>query len=112
MVCSTIREILVHTQQRYGAEDAIRYKVKKDTVEAKTYNQLKEDSESLFWNGKQRERGGSAGCGASGRGSVRAARPGGCNGAGCGRNPQGCNGNRKGQVSEIKTPDFHAEGSR
>lgn len=47
MVCSTIREILVHTQQRYGAEDAIRYKVKKDTVEAKTYNQLKEDSESF-----------------------------------------------------------------
>lgn len=47
MVCSTIREILVHTQQRYGAEDAIRYKVKKDTVEAKTYNQLKEDSEGF-----------------------------------------------------------------
>ncbi len=47
MVYSTIREILVQTQQRYGAEDAIRYKVKKDTVEAKTYTQLREDSESF-----------------------------------------------------------------
>ncbi len=47
MVCSTIREILVRTQQRYGAEDAIRYKVKKDTVEAKSYTQLREDSESF-----------------------------------------------------------------
>lgn len=47
MVYSTIREILIQTQQRYGAEDAIRYKVKKDTVEAKSYTQLREDSESF-----------------------------------------------------------------
>ena len=45
MVCGTIREILTGAEQRFGAEDAIRYKKKKDETEAKTYTQLKEDSE-------------------------------------------------------------------
>lgn len=45
MICSTIRELLVQAEKRYGAEDAIRYKRKKDTVEAKSYGQLKKDSE-------------------------------------------------------------------
>lgn len=45
MVCKTIREILVGAQQRFGAEDAVRYKKKKDEIEAKSYTQLREDSE-------------------------------------------------------------------
>ena len=47
MVYSTIREILVQAQQRFGEEEAVRYKVKKDVVEAKTYSQLRKDSESF-----------------------------------------------------------------
>lgn len=47
MVLSTIREILVHSEALYGAEDAIRYKVGKDQIEVKSYIQLKEDSESF-----------------------------------------------------------------
>lgn len=47
MVCSTIREILLETEKKYGAEDAIRYKVGKNEIEAKSYTQLKEDSESF-----------------------------------------------------------------
>lgn len=47
MICSTIREILVHAEKNYGPEDAIRYKVKKDTVETRTYEDLKKDSESF-----------------------------------------------------------------
>lgn len=47
MVCSTIREILVHSEQTYGDGDAIRYKLKKDVVEAKSYTQLRNDSESF-----------------------------------------------------------------
>ncbi|MCM1182371.1 MAG: AMP-binding protein [Roseburia sp.] len=50
---STIRGILVDAQAQYGAQDAFRYKVKQDNgsgkketaVEAKTYTQLKADSE-------------------------------------------------------------------
>ena len=50
---STIYELLVKSQESFGAQDAIRYKVKdegkggkKETkVEAKTYTQLREDSE-------------------------------------------------------------------
>ncbi len=45
MVYSTIRDILVGTEKQFGAEDAVRYKVGKDQIEAKTYTQLKEDSE-------------------------------------------------------------------
>ena len=45
MVYSTIREILVQAQQRYGKEDAIRYKIGKDKIEAKSYDDLRQDSE-------------------------------------------------------------------
>lgn len=47
MVCSTIREIVVQAAQRFGAEDAVRYKIKKDVIESKSYEQLKKDSESF-----------------------------------------------------------------
>ena len=47
MVCNTIREIIVHAAQEFGEEDAVRYKIKKDEVEAKSYLQLKQDSESF-----------------------------------------------------------------
>ena len=47
MVCNTIRDIIVHAHQEFGDADAIRYKVKKDEIEAKSYTQLKEDSESF-----------------------------------------------------------------
>ncbi len=45
MTCSTIRDLLVQSEQKFGAEDAVRYKISKDTVESKTYTQLKQDSE-------------------------------------------------------------------
>lgn len=47
MSCTTIREILVQAEQQFGAEDAIRYKIGKGEVEAKTYTQLRQDSESF-----------------------------------------------------------------
>ena len=47
MVCSTIREILVQSEQKFGDLDAIRYKVKKNEIETKSYTQLREDSESF-----------------------------------------------------------------
>lgn len=47
MICKTIREIIVHAEQRFGAEDAVRYKIGKDTIESKSYTQLKKDSESF-----------------------------------------------------------------
>ncbi|WP_075719929.1 AMP-binding protein [Roseburia sp. 499] len=47
MVCSTIREILVYAEKKFGAGDAVRYKIGKDKVEAKSYTQWKEDSESF-----------------------------------------------------------------
>lgn len=47
MVCNTIRDIIVHAAQEFGDGDAIRYKVKKDEIEAKSYTQLKQDSESF-----------------------------------------------------------------
>ena len=37
----------MHAEQEFGTHDAIRYKVKKDVVEAKSYTQLKQDSESF-----------------------------------------------------------------
>ena len=45
MICSTIGEILVQAEKKYGAEDAIRYKVNKNEIASKSYTQLKEDSE-------------------------------------------------------------------
>lgn len=47
MVCSTIRDILLQTEKKYGAEDAIRYKIGKNETESKTYTQFREDSESF-----------------------------------------------------------------
>lgn len=45
MMYSTIREMLVNTEAKYGDGDAVRYKVGKDKIETKTYTQLKQDSE-------------------------------------------------------------------
>lgn len=47
MLCSTIRDILTGTEAKYGAEDAVRYKVKKNEIASKTYSELKRDSESF-----------------------------------------------------------------
>lgn len=47
MLCTTIRQILVNTEKKYGPEDAVRYKIGKNEIEAKSYTQLKEDSESF-----------------------------------------------------------------
>lgn len=47
MNCNTIREILVQAQQQYGDADAIRYKKSKKEIEAKSYTQLREDSEGF-----------------------------------------------------------------
>lgn len=47
MICSTIRDIIVQSEKRFGEGDAIRYKIGKDAVEAKSYTQLKQDSESF-----------------------------------------------------------------
>ncbi|MEY8492684.1 AMP-binding protein [Lachnospiraceae bacterium 29-91] len=52
---STIYELLVKAEEAYGAQDAVRYKVKdageggkkKTKVEAKTYTQLRQDSEHI-----------------------------------------------------------------
>ena len=52
---STIREILVKASEAYGSQDAVRYKAKRDkgngkketVVEAKTYRQIREDSERV-----------------------------------------------------------------
>ncbi len=47
MVCSTIRDILVQSEQKYGNEDVIRYKIKKDEITSRSFTQLKNDSESF-----------------------------------------------------------------
>ena len=47
MLCSTIRQILVLAEKEYGREDAIRYKKGKKEIEAKSYTDLKHDSESF-----------------------------------------------------------------
>lgn len=47
MLCSTIREILVQAEQTHGVADAIRYKKSKNEIEAKSYTDLKQDSESF-----------------------------------------------------------------
>lgn len=45
MACTTIKELIVTSAQKYGSHDAIRYKISKNETESKTYNELKEDSE-------------------------------------------------------------------
>ena len=47
MLCSTIRDIIVRSAEKYGTDDAIRYKKGKKEIEAKTYHQLKDDSEKF-----------------------------------------------------------------
>lgn len=47
MLCSTIREIVVNAEKVYGAGDAIRYKKGRKEIEAKSYTDLKNDSESF-----------------------------------------------------------------
>ncbi len=47
MLCSTIRQILVQAEKDYGAGDAIRYKAGKKEIAAKSYTDLKQDSESF-----------------------------------------------------------------
>ena len=43
----TIRDILTNAEKCFGNEDAIRYKIGKNEIAAKTYTQLKEDSERI-----------------------------------------------------------------
>lgn len=45
MLFSTIKEMLVNTEGKYGDGDAVCYKIGKDEIESKTYTQLKADSE-------------------------------------------------------------------
>ena len=47
MTYSTIRDILVKAEQKFNSKDAIRYKVTKDTIAAKSYADLKADTESF-----------------------------------------------------------------
>lgn len=47
MVCTTIREILVYAEGKFGLDDAVRYKVGKNEIASRTYTQLKEDSEAF-----------------------------------------------------------------
>ena len=47
MTFSTIREIVVYAAEQFGDGDAIRYKIGKNEIEAKSYAQLKKDSESF-----------------------------------------------------------------
>ena len=44
MTCTTIKELLTTACKKYDQADAIRYKVKKDVIESKSYRQLYEDS--------------------------------------------------------------------
>ena len=43
----TIRDILTNAEKCFGNEDAIRYKIGKNEIAAKTYTQLREDSERI-----------------------------------------------------------------
>ena len=47
MLSNTIREIIVRAAQNHGTIDAVRYKKSKNEIAAKTYTQLKEDSEKF-----------------------------------------------------------------
>ncbi|MCD7818422.1 MAG: long-chain fatty acid--CoA ligase, partial [Lachnospiraceae bacterium] len=46
-VCNTISEILTSAEARFGAGDAIRYKVSKNEIGTKSYTQLNKESESF-----------------------------------------------------------------
>ncbi len=46
-VFSTIRDILVSADERFGDGDAVRYKKSKDEIEAKSYHDLRTDSENF-----------------------------------------------------------------
>lgn len=57
MICSTIRDIIVQSEKRFGEGDAIRYKTGKDTVAAKSYTELKRDTErfsGVLWELSER----------------------------------------------------------
>ena len=41
MICTAIREILTRTEEKYGSEDAVRYKAGKNEIVSRTYTQLK-----------------------------------------------------------------------
>lgn len=47
MTSSTIREIIVQSEQRFGDEDAIRYKKNKNEITGRSYRKLRQDSESF-----------------------------------------------------------------
>ena len=47
MLCSTIRELLLEAERTYSSGDAIRYKKGRKEIEAKSYTDLKNDSESF-----------------------------------------------------------------
>lgn len=47
MVSSTIRDILVQAERKFGAGDVIRYKGEKKEIITKSYTQLKEDSKAF-----------------------------------------------------------------
>ncbi len=47
VMVSTIREIVVNSAREYGSEDAVRYKIKKNDIGTKSYNDIKNDSESF-----------------------------------------------------------------
>lgn len=47
MKYSTIREILTDAERRFGNEDAVRYKAGKNVIKARTYSELKTDSERI-----------------------------------------------------------------
>lgn len=45
MICSTIRDILLKSEERFGPDTAFRYKIAKNETEDRTYSQLRQDSE-------------------------------------------------------------------
>ena len=47
MLCSTVRQILVNTEEKYGPEDAIRYKISKNEIGSKTYTQLRKTAKAF-----------------------------------------------------------------
>ena len=46
-LCSTIREILVESERKYGPLDAVRFKQGKGSIAVRSYTQLRHDSESF-----------------------------------------------------------------
>ena len=47
MLFHTIPEILSYAKENYGADDAIRWKKSKNEIEARTYSELKDDTDSF-----------------------------------------------------------------